>query len=53
MSLFKEIINGNITALGKAITLIESSLASDKKKAEKLLLDCVHLKKEKNQLELV
>lgn len=52
MSLFKEIINGNITALGKGITLIESSLASDKKKAEKLLLDCAHLKKKKKSIRI-
>lgn len=52
MSLLKEITNGNITALGKGITLIESSLASDKKKAEKLLLDCVHLKKKKTSIRI-
>ena len=40
MDLAKEIINGNITALGKGITLIESTLPEDEKKSQELLAKC-------------
>ena len=41
MNLFQEIINGNVTALGKGITLIESTLAEHEEKAQQLLADCL------------
>ena len=41
MDLAKEIINGNITALAKGITLIESKLLEDEKKAQYLLAKCL------------
>ena len=41
MNLFQEIINGNVTALGKGITLIESTLAEHEDKAQQLLADCL------------
>ena len=41
MDLAKEIINGNITALAKGITLIESKLAKDEKEAQNLLSECI------------
>lgn len=41
MDLFQEIINGNITALSKGITLIESEKYEHTKKAQKLLSKCL------------
>ena len=41
MNLAQEIINGNITALGKGITLVESTLPKHKKEAQKLLSKCL------------
>lgn len=41
MDLAKEIINGNITALAQGITLIESTLLEDEKKAQDLLAKCL------------
>ena len=41
MNLSQEIINGNITALGKGITLIESTLAEHEEKAQQLLAECL------------
>ena len=41
MDLAKEILKGNITALGQAITLVESSLPEDEKIAQKLLGACL------------
>lgn len=38
---FKSILNGNITALSRAITLIESTKLEDKPKAEQLLQHCL------------
>ena len=35
------IIKGNIATIGKAITLIESSLEKDQRKAEKLVEKCI------------
>ena len=40
MELSSEILNGNISALAKGITLVESTLLSDQKKAQKLLQKC-------------
>ena len=40
MGLAKEITNGNITALGRGITLIESTLPEDAKKSQELLAKC-------------
>jgi len=40
MNLSKQIIAGNITALSKGITLLESTLESDEHKARKLVTDC-------------
>ena len=40
MNLSKEIINGNITALSKGITLIESTLDEHEKQAQQLIADC-------------
>ena len=39
----KGLTTGNISTLGKAITLIESSLDKDKEKAEKLIEKCIPL----------
>ena len=41
MDLAKEILKGNITALGQAITLVESTLPEDEKIAQKLLATCL------------
>ena len=41
MDLAKEIIKGNITALAQGITLIESTLLEDEKKAQDLLAKCL------------
>ena len=41
MNLSQEILNGNITALGQGITLLESTLKEDEVKAQKLLLECL------------
>ena len=41
MDLAKEILKGNITALGQAITLVESTLPDDEKIAQKLLATCL------------
>ena len=41
MTLYQQIIDGNITALSKAITLIESTLLEDEKHARKLIADCL------------
>ena len=41
MDLAQEILKGNITALGKAITLVESTLPEDEKIAQKLLGACL------------
>tara|TARA_B100001250_G_scaffold58504_1_gene45542 strand:+ start:9228 stop:10169 length:942 start_codon:yes stop_codon:yes gene_type:complete len=41
MDLSQEIINGNVTALSKGITLIESAKEEHTKQAEKLLLRCL------------
>ena len=41
MNLSKQIIAGNITALSKGITLLESTLESDENKARKLVNDCL------------
>lgn len=41
MNLSKQIIAGNITALSKGITLLESTLESDEHKARKLVADCL------------
>ena len=40
MELSHEILNGNISALAKGITLIESTLPDDQQKAQKLLQKC-------------
>ena len=40
MELSSEILNGNISALAKGITLVESTLLSDQKKAQQLLQKC-------------
>lgn len=42
MTLYQQIIDGNITALSKGITLIESTLLEDEKHARKLIADCLH-----------
>ena len=41
MDLAQEILKGNITALGQAITLVESTLPEDEKIAQKLLATCL------------
>ena len=41
MKLFKDILNGNISALSKGITLVESSLNKDKILANKLIKLCL------------
>ena len=41
MDLAQEILKGNITALGQAITLVESTLPEDEKIAQKLLGACL------------
>ena len=41
MDLAQEILKGNITALGQAITLVESTLPDDEKIAQKLLATCL------------
>ena len=41
MTLYNQIIDGNITALSKGITLIESTLLEDEKHARKLIADCL------------
>ena len=41
MDLTQEILKGNITALGQAITLVESTLPEDEKIAQKLLGACL------------
>ena len=40
MELSNEILRGNISALAKGITLVESTLLSDQKKAQQLLKKC-------------
>jgi len=40
MDLSNEILSGNISALAKGITLVESTLLSDQKKAQQLLKKC-------------
>ena len=40
MELSNEILRGNISALAKGITLVESTLLSDQKKAQQLLKEC-------------
>ena len=40
MELSNEILRGNISALAKGITLVESTLPSDQKKAQQLLKKC-------------
>lgn len=40
MELSNEILSGNISALAKGITLVESTLPSDQKKAQQLLKKC-------------
>ena len=39
MELSSEILNGNISALAKGITLVESTLLSDQKKAQQFSED--------------
>ena len=51
MTLYKQIIRGNTTALSKGITLLESTLENDENKARKLVSDC--LPKGGNSIELV
>ena len=41
MSLAKDIIKGNRVALGKGITLIESTLAKDQEQAQYLISECL------------
>ncbi|MAW20779.1 MAG: methylmalonyl Co-A mutase-associated GTPase MeaB [Flavobacteriales bacterium] len=41
MSLAKDIIKGNRVALGKGITLLESTLNKDQEKAQDLILECL------------
>ena len=41
MNLSQKILKGNITALGKGITLIESTLKEDQAKAQNLLSECL------------
>ena len=41
MKLIQEILTGDITALGQGITLIESTLPEDEKKAKNLLEECL------------
>ena len=41
MNLAQEIINGNITALGQGITLVESTLPKHEEEAQKLLSKCL------------
>ena len=41
MDLSQQILNGDITALSKGITLIESTLAEDENKAQDLLVKCL------------
>jgi LAO/AO transport system kinase len=41
MELAQQIIEGNRTALGQGITLLESTLAKDEKQAQELLTDCL------------
>ena len=41
MDLAQEILKGNITSLGQAITLVESTLPEDEKIAQKLLATCL------------
>ena len=41
MNLSQKILKGNITALGKGITLIESTLKEDQEKAQNLLSECL------------
>ena len=50
MELSHEILNGNISALAKGITLIESTLPDDQQKAQKLLQKCC--KKQRNSLRI-
>lgn len=50
MNLSQEILKGNITALGQGITLIESTLEKDQKKAQNLLLEC--LPKSRNSIRI-
>jgi LAO/AO transport system kinase len=42
MDLASQIFKGNITALAKGITLLESTLKNDKNKAQVLLSNCLH-----------
>lgn len=50
MGLSKEILNGNISALAKGITLIESTLPEDQKKSQQLLQKCN--KKNRNSIRI-
>lgn len=50
MELSNEILSGNISALAKGITLVESTLPSDQKKAQQLLKKCS--KKDKTTLRI-
>lgn len=50
MDLYSEIIKGNINALSKAITLVESTLETDKEKSQELISKCI--KKEYNSVRI-
>ena len=41
MDLYSEIIKGNINALSKAITLVESTLETDQEKSQELISKCI------------
>ena len=51
MDLYSEIIKGNINALSKAITLVESTLETDQEKSQELISKCI--KKEYNSVRIV
>ena len=42
MDLYSEIIKGNINALSKAITLVESTLETDQEKSQELISKCIN-----------
>ena len=50
MDLYSEIIKGNINALSKAITLVESTLETDQEKSQELISKCI--KKEYNSVRI-
>jgi len=50
MDLYSEIIKGNINALSKAITLVESTLEIDQEKSQELISKCI--KKEYNSVRI-